>query len=125
VQNGGNMKDKFNNMGEVYFQLDNSTDTKESLFDLFKQLGFILLKEPKFGEAGYFRTATFTNNDGLIFDIIWFKNLAHIRIGEWGKAFVECSFTKIQGSYIPNNEHITLDFVDVDKRTCTLSVKRT
>lgn len=111
-------------MGKVYFKLDNTTETKESLFNFFLKLGFILVKTPSFKEPNFHRSATFTNNDGLSFEVIWFRNLAYIRIGQWGKAFVENSFTKIVGSYIPNSEHHTLDFLDGDKRTITLSVKK-
>jgi len=110
-------------MGKVYFELDNSTETKEPLFSLFEKLGFTLVKKPSFDEPGYYRTATYTNNNGLTFDVIWFRNLAHIRIGEWGKAFIKCSFTKIIGSYLPNSEHLTLDFMNGENKTYTLSVK--
>ena len=76
-------------MGETCFTLDSSIATKEPLFDFFKDLGFELIKEPSFDEPNFSRAATFTNNDGLTFDVVWFRNLAHIRIGEWGKAFFE------------------------------------
>lgn len=108
-------------MGKVYFELDNSTETREPLFDFFLQLGFALVKKPSFGEPGYHMAAQFTDNNGLTFDVIWFRNLAHIRIGEWGKAFIECSFTKIIGSFIPNSGHFTLDFMNGKNRTITIS----
>lgn len=111
-------------MGKVYFKLDNTIETREPLFNLFLKLGFTLVKTPSFNEPNFYRSATFTNNDGLTFKVIWFRNLAHIRIGEWGKVFVENSFTKIVGSYIPNCEHHTLDFLDGDKKTITLSIKK-
>jgi hypothetical protein len=103
---------------------DNTTETKEQLFNFFLKLGFTLIKKPTFNETNFHRSATFTNNDGLTFDVIWFRNLAHIRIGEWGKAFIENSFTKIVGSYIPNSGHYTLDLLDEDKRTITISIKK-
>jgi len=68
-------------MGKVYFELDNTTETRDSLFDFFIKLGFAIVKKPKYNEPNYCRSATFTNN-GLTFDVIWFRNLAHIRIGE-------------------------------------------
>ena len=110
-------------MGKVYFELDNSTETREPLFDFFEQLGFTIVKEPSFNEPGFYHTITYTNNDGLTFDVMWFRNLATIRIGEWGKAFIECSFNKIIGSFIPNSEHLTFDFMNDKTKKITLSVK--
>lgn len=109
-------------MGEVCFELDNTVKTHEQLIEFFKSLGFILIKNESLGNEIFNRTSQFTNNDGLMFNIIWFKNLAHLRIGEWGKAFIECNFTKIIGSFIPNSGHVTLDFINVNNRTFTLSI---
>lgn len=111
-------------MGEIYFKLDNTTETKEQLDNFFLELGFTLVKNKPLGSELFNRVSQFTNNDGLTFDVIWYKNLSHIRIGEWGKAFFENTFDRIVGSYIPNYEHITLDFMCGDKRTATLSVKK-
>lgn len=112
------------NMGQIYFELNNTTDTKEQLEQFFIDLGFQLFEKKPLGNELFNRVSRFTNNDGLEFDIIWFKNLAHIRFGEWGKAFIECSFTKIIGSYAPNYEHLTFDFIDNRNRTSKISIKR-
>jgi len=111
-------------MGEVYFELNNTTDTKEQLDQFFIDLGFQLLKKKPLGDELFNRVSRFTNNDGLEFDIIWFKNLAHIRFGEWGKAFFEYSFIKIIGSYIPNSGHYCFDFIDNQNKTGQISIKR-
>ena len=118
------MKIKSIEMGKVYFGLDDSIETKEPLFNFFEQLGFTVVKKPSFDEPGFNRTITYTNNDGLTFDVIWFRNLCTISIGEWGKAFIECSFNKIIGSYLPNSEHLTLDFMHGNHKVITLSVKK-
>ena len=68
------------NMGEVYFELNNTTETKEQLNQFFIDLGFQLLKKKPLGDELFNRVSRFTNNDGLEFDVIWFKNLAHILI---------------------------------------------
>lgn len=110
-------------MGQVYFELNNSTETKEQLDQFFLDLGFQLVKKKPLGDELFNRVSRFTNNNGLEFDVVWFKNLAHIRLGEWGKAFIEITFTKIIGSYIPNSGHYCFDFIDVDKKTGQISVK--
>lgn len=112
------------NMGQIYFQLNDTTDTKEYLNQFFIDLGFQLLKKKPLGDELFNRVSRFTNNDGLEFDVIWFRNLAHIRFGEWGKAFVEISFTKIIGSYVPNVDHNCFDFLDGEKKTGQISIKR-
>lgn len=111
-------------MGQVYFELNNSTETKEQLDQFFLDLGFQLVKKKPLGDELFNRVSRFTNNDGLEFDVIWFRNLAHIRFGEWNKAYIEFTFTKIIGSYVPDIDHFTFDFLDNQNRTGKISIKR-
>lgn len=113
-------------MGKLYFELNDTTETHEQLINFFTEdLGFELIKNKPLGNETYFnRVSQFTDNNGLVFDVIWYKNLANLRFGEWGKAFFECSFNKIIGSYIPNCDHITLDFLNNGKRTMLVSVSK-
>jgi len=111
-------------MGQVYFELDNTTETKEKLSQFFIDAGFELLEKKLLGNELFSRVSRFTNNDGLEFDVIWFRNLAHIRFGEWNKAYIEFTFTKIIGSYVPDVDHFTFDFLDNQNRTGKISIKR-
>lgn len=112
-------------MGKIYFELNDTTKTKEELDEFFISLGLRLIKKKPLGDELFFsRVSNFTNDDGLEFDVIWFKNLAHIRFGEWGKAFIEIPFTKIIASYIPNSGHLSFDFLNIENKTGEISIKR-
>jgi len=109
-------------MGKTYFELNDTIDTHDSLIEFFKDLGFELIENKSLGNEMFNRVSRFTDNNGLTFDVIWFKNLAHLRFGEWKNNFVEFYFTKIIGSYLPYCDHNTLDFLDEDKRTFKLAI---
>jgi len=55
-------------MGQVYFELNNSTETKEQLDQFFLDLGFQLVKKKPLGDELFNRVSRFTNNNGLEFD---------------------------------------------------------
>lgn len=110
-------------MGKVYFELDNSIETKEKLDQFFVDLGLTIVKNKSLGDEFFNRVSQVTDNDELTFDVIWYKNLATIRFGGKGTAFLECKFNKIVGSYLPYVERVTLDFYNGQHRTCTLAVK--
>ena len=105
---------------ECYFELDDTTETKDKLYKFFTDLGF--KKIPKTAKNEFKRAETFINDNGFTFGVIWFRNLSTIRFGTFGKAFVECSFDNIIGSLIPYSGHITLDFRNGTNKTCSFSV---
>lgn len=107
-------------MKECYFELDNTTETKDKLYQFFTDLGFRII--PKTAKNEFNRGETFTNDNGFTFDVIWFRNVSTIRFGTFGKAFIECSFDKIIGSLVPYSKHITLDFINGTIKTCSFSV---
>lgn len=110
-------------MGQVYFKLDGKTETKEKLNDFFKRYGFEIVCEKPLGNESYFNRVTrFTNGKGLEFDVIWFVNLSRIRFGDWESGYMENTFTRIIGSYLPDVDHLTFDFKDGDKTTLKISI---
>jgi hypothetical protein len=108
-------------MGIRYFKLDNTIETHEKLIQFFIDMGFNHLIDKPLGNEMFNRVSTFTDDKTLTFDVIWFKNLAHLRFGKWGESFVEVNFNEIIGSYLPNCDHETLDFLYEGKRVCLLS----
>lgn len=110
-------------MGKTYFALDNTTETQEPMIEFFKSLGLDLFERVE-GFCGYSRESIFTNHRGFMFSVIWYRNLAKIRIGEWGGAFVEIDFTSIRGSYLSRSDHMTFDFYNGNDRTGTLSIAK-
>lgn len=110
-------------MSNVLFRVNNCISTKKDLNKFFINQGFRLIKNKSLGdEVGIKRVSEFTNDKGLTFDIIWFKNLAYLRIGEWGKGFIEIAFTEIRLASIGNLGHCTFTFSENNKRTFTLSI---
>jgi len=110
-------------MGNSYFKLDNTTATKEKLDAFLSDLGFEKVKRESTNLDDYDRCSKFTDGKNLTFDVIWYRNLCHIRIGKWGESFIEIPFTEIIGCYLPNVGHNTADFYNDDSRTGTLSIK--
>lgn len=108
-------------MGEVYFKLTGGTETKEILEQYMVSLGFEIV-DKNLDKYGFSRTTTYKSKGGFKFKTVWFVNLCHIEIGEFGDCVFENSFTEISASYIPYCNHLTLDFCDDGRRTLKLSI---
>lgn len=111
-------------MGVTYFELDDTVETHEKLIQFFKDLGFTLVKNKPLGSELCNRVSQFTDNNGLEFDVIWYRNLAHIRFGTWGKSLFECGFDKIAGAWLPFADHITLSLFNGKEKTATLAIAK-
>lgn len=99
-------------MGKVYWRLDNTTDTFDTLKSTLESLGIISDKQESLGtEFGFDRVMRWSTPYGLSFSTIWYKNLCTIRLGYWDADFAEISFDSIQGSYGPCCDHNTIDFM--------------
>jgi hypothetical protein len=107
-------------MGNTYFMLDGSTGTKQPLIDFFVNSGFRLVEN---SDPEDYHTFCFTDDKGLDLEIVWYRNLSHIRFGNWDNTFCEVRFTRIVGSWLPREDHNTFDFYDEDKYSCTLAIK--
>lgn len=99
-------------MGKVYWKIDGSTNTFESLNETLEGFGLLKIDQRPLGtEFGFNRVSVWKTKGGLLFSTIWYKNLCHIRFGEFENDIAEITFDAIQGSYLPYSEHNTVDFV--------------
>lgn len=99
-------------MGKVYWKLDNTTSTFDTLKTTLEELGLIFDKQVPLGdEFGFHRVIQWSTKYGLSFSTIWYKNLCNIRFGYWDADLAEVMFDSIQGSYLPYSEHDTIDFM--------------
>lgn len=112
-------------MGVTYFELDDTTGTRDQLIQFFKDLGFTLVKSESLKhEKPFERIFHFRDNDGLSFRITWYINLVHMRFGTWGKSLVECDFDRIEGAWVPFSDHLTLSLFRGKEKAATLAVAR-
>ena len=107
--------------GALYFRLDGSVETKDSLNQFFEQFGFIHKPINK-DKYGFSRQTEFENKYGLKFIIVWFVNLAHVRFGTWQDGHFESDFTSIRGSWLQNCDNATFQFYDGENSTIKFSV---
>ena len=113
-------------MGKSYFKITGEGKNKEQLDKFFMDLGFRTVENKAYGEEVFKRAAIYTDDNGVTFTIIWYINIATVRIGDWGKpTIIDIDFDKIQGSYLPKSGYLTYDFVYGEDRTCTFAVKNT
>lgn len=99
-------------MGKVYWRVNNTTDTFESLKSLLENLGIVAVSQKPLGdEYGFKRVIDWITPTGLQFSTIWHVNLCNIRFGqEFENDIAEIIFDEIRGSYVPYYEHDTIDF---------------
>ena len=105
-------------MGKLYYKLTDAADTRDPLLQFFKDNGFTIENESQI------RPNKMVSKNGLKIELWWFRNLCEIRVGEWGREFIEVCFDSIVGSFVPNSGHNTFDFCYEGKRTATLSFSK-
>lgn len=99
-------------MGKVYWKIDNTTETFDTLKSTLESFGLIAEKQRPLGTEMFFKRVTdWRTKNGISFSTIWHLNLGTIRFGEWDTDLAEITFDSIQGSYLPYAEHDTIDFV--------------
>ena len=109
--------------GKMYFKLDDNTNSRERLISFLETYGFTVVKEKPLGTNEFYNRITeLKHKNGLTFDIIWFINLCHVRIGEWGKGIIECDFNEIMGAWTQWVDHDVLSFVHNGNKVMTLAV---
>jgi hypothetical protein len=111
-------------MGKLYFKIDGTTESRDKLIKFFEDWGFKSEPKSEVGDEYYKRGILFTNSTGFSVYVIWFINLVYIKIGEWGKGFMEVTFTEIVGSYVPYVDHNTFDFIYDKNRVLVLAIPR-
>ena len=99
-------------MGTVYWKIDNTTATFETLKTTLEGFGLVAINQKPLGnEFGFKRVIDWKTPTGLQFSTIWHINLCDIRFGnEWENDLGEIMFDGIQGSYLPYADHDTIDF---------------
>lgn len=113
-------------MGKVYWQLDDTTSTYDTLKTTLESFGLVAIRQKPLGsEISFKRVTDWQTPSGVLFSTIWYKNLCHIRIGEWGGDFAEVMFDRICGSFGPIYEHDTIDFMYKGTPMFRLAIKRT
>lgn len=100
-------------MGKVYWKVDGSTNTFETLTATLEGFGIRKVKQKPLGrEFGFERVVNWETPTGIQFSTIWYVNLCNIRFGnEWENDLGEIMFDGIQGSYLPYSDHDTIDFI--------------
>lgn len=111
-------------MGKRYWRLDGSTATRETLISTLESFGLTAVKEHSIGDELFKRVVDWQSQNSIQFSTIWYVNLCHIRIGEWGGDFADINFDSIVGSYWPFYEHDTIDFMYNDNPMFRLALKR-
>lgn len=112
-------------MGKIYWRVDNTTNTFETLKSTLESFGLIALQQKPLGdEFGFKRVADWKTPSGIFFSTIWYTNLCHIRFGEWDEDFAEISFDSIAGSFGPYCDHDTIDFMYKGNPMFRLALKR-
>lgn len=112
-------------MWKVYWKTDDTTETFETLKSTLESFGIVAVNQKPLGdEFGFNRVIEWQTPCGISFSTIWYKNLCHIRIGEWDGDLAEIMFDSIQGSYLPYSDHDTIDFVHKGNRTLKLAIKQ-
>lgn len=113
-------------MGKVYWKVDNSTITFDTLKTTLESFGLIAENQKPLGdEFGFKRVIDWKTPTGLQFSTIWYVNLCHIRFGnEWENDLAEITFDGIQGSYLPYSDHDTIDFIYRGNTVFRLALKR-
>lgn len=98
-------------MGKVYWKIDNTTATFETLKTVLESFGIVAVEQKPLGdEFGFKRVIDWKTPHGISFSTIWHINLCNIRFGEWDRDLGEITFDGIQGSYLPYCDHDTIDF---------------
>ncbi len=111
-------------MGKVYWKIDNTTATFDTLKSTLKSFGLSALCQKPLGtEMGLKRVTEWKTPCGISFSTIWFINLCTIRFGEWDGDVAEITFDSIQGSYVPFCDHETIDFVYKGNTVFRLALK--
>jgi len=109
--------------GKMYFKLDGTIESKERLISFLETYGFSVVKWKPLGiSETYNRVTELKHKNGLTFDIVWFINLCHVRVGEWGKGILECDFNEITGAVTQWVDHDVLSFGHNGKKVMTLAV---
>ena len=112
-------------MGKVYWKIDGSTETFETLNTTLENFGLVKTNQIPLGdEFGFKRVCVWETKGGMSFSTIWYINLCNIRFGEWDTDLAEITFDSIQGSYLPYSDHDTIDFVYRGNTVLRLAIKR-
>ena len=112
-------------IGKVYWKIDNTANTFETLKKTLESLGLIAERQKPFGsETGFLRVIDWRTETGITFSTIWHINLGSIRFGDWDNDFAEINFDSIQGSYLPYCDHNTIDFVYRGNTMLRLALKK-
>lgn len=111
-------------MGKVYWKVNNTTDTFDTLKSTLESFGIVAVNQRPLGtEFGFKRVIDWQTAHGILFSTIWHINLCNIRIGEWDNDLAEIMFDSIQGSYLPYADHDTIDFVHRGNTVLRLALK--
>lgn len=111
-------------MGKVYWKIDNTTNTFDTLKTTLESFGIIAVNQRPLGtEFGFHRVIDWETPNGITFSTIWHINLCTIRIGEWEVDLAEMDFDGIIGSYLPYADHNTIDFIYKGNRVFKLAIK--
>lgn len=99
-------------MGKIYWKVDNTTSTFDTLKSTLESFGLVAVNQRPFGdEFGFKRVIDWQTPNGISFSTIWHINLCNIRFGEFEGDLAEIMFDSIHGSYGPYYEHDTIDFM--------------
>lgn len=111
--------------GKVYWKIDNTTDTFETLGSTLESFGLIATRRKPLGnEAIFNRVVDWQTPCGISFSTIWHINLCNIRLGEWSGDLAEIMFDGIKGSNLPYSDHDTIDFTYKGNTMFRLALRR-
>ena len=112
-------------MGKIYWKINNSVDTFDTLLSTLEDFGMKKLQEKPLGtEFGFHRVTEWESPKGIRFSTVWYKNLCHLNFGNFDTDLCEVTFDSICGSYLPYEGHNTIDFTYNGNRVLKLAIKR-
>ena len=106
-------KNKYPEMGKLYWQIDNTADSYDTLHNFLTSWGLEEITPDSFKDkiTGWKRKRMYTDGS-ITFITEWFINRATLKFGtgDWNDSLCDVEFERIYGSYLPYADHNTFKF---------------